>query len=122
MEPTELDPKAKKPSGFCPATKNDIFMLVMLCVNLGLLVLYTVLVSIPNFCSDGTNCLFGAYGFSVGMWLILLELTILLFAKYYSNNFRLSITVVGLLLMSLLCFASWVGIFWLREGRESVYE
>jgi len=89
----------------------------MLVLNFGLLIVFLFVAGLAN-CPvpdkkiaamaggkddspDYTRCTFGVWGATSALVLILLELTILLFVKYYQTNFRFTTPVTALLVLTL---------------------
>lgn len=83
-----------------PKTKKDKFALALLCTNLGTIALY---ISI-------TMALYTRFfGFTIGCWLLIIELTIILAKKYEQKNFSYKSTGVILCLFGVFSvFLTWI--------------
>lgn len=109
----------KQKLGFCaslklipikPKTRKDKFALALLCTNLGTIALY---ISI-------TMALYTRFfGFTIGCWLLIIELTIILAKKYEQNNYSYKSTGVVLCLSGvLLVFLTWILVIILKALRS----
>lgn len=102
-----------------PRTGRDKFTLAMLVINLGLLFVFLMVAGLAK-CpktdqtddSEYVRCSFGVWGATSALMLILLELTILLFVKYYQTNFRFTTPVTTLLILCIGVYALAVLIFY----------
>jgi hypothetical protein len=110
-----------------PRTGRDKFTVAMLVINFGLLITFLLVAGLgkcpvpdqkiaataegKNEIAEYNRCSFGVWGATSALILILLELTILLFVKYYQTNFRFTTPVTSLLVACIGVYAVAILIF-----------